>query len=233
MPAKLAIGGQQPLIVFARLDRAHRQDESWLDAVGQRPGGHRRWNAFGYDLDLVLEARNLVQLEQITPRRLRRHDDGGRLAQRPRKHGAEVHPLLPRHLLGPDAECKVVDEDGRGRRAGVPEGWAGPVRIKDGVAFELRLDHREPPRLHHELVAIGRQHSLAVELPKGRRSIAAAQEDEPVAGAAFNQGSRELDRHRQHPHALGPPAGRDVDREPAHHMNVEGKDPRAPSAGRG
>src|SRR5438093_12747218 len=68
---------------------------------------------------------------------------------------------------------------------------------------------------------VRRKDRLAIEILKRFRPLAAAQQHELVAGIMLDKRPRQLDRHRQHPHPLGPPTGGQIDGEPAHHMNVE------------
>src|SRR5439155_19538599 len=91
---------------------------------------------------------------------------------------SKVDPLLPWDLGGADSEREVVDEDRGRRRARAPERRARPVRGKDGVALEQRLDRGKPPKLERELVAVRREDRLAVEISQRRRSLPAAQKDE-------------------------------------------------------
>ena len=92
------------------------------------------------------------------------HEDRAGLVERTLQDSSKVEPLLPGDLGGADSERQVVDEDRGRRRARAPERRARPVRVKDGVALEQRLDRGKPPKLERELVAIRREDRLAVEI---------------------------------------------------------------------
>src|SRR5947207_4168083 len=177
---KVAIGREQPRVVLARFDGTDREDKPRIDALWERPGGHRGRHSFRYHLDLFLEPGNPVELEQVAPRRLGGNENRRGLAERWRECGAKVKPLLPGHLAWPDPKGEVVNEDRGRRRAVAPEWRAGPVRVEDGVCLQLGLHRGQPSRFQDQLVAIRREDRLAIELAERFRPLPAAQEHELV-----------------------------------------------------
>ena len=208
--------GQQTRVVLARLDRADGEDEPRLDPLWQLARGGRRAQAFRHDAHAALEAGQRVAGQEVATRGFGRNEHRARALQRRRQDGAEVGALLPRHLGRAQPECQVVDVDRRRWRLRPPPGWARPVRIKDGVAAHLRLDRRQPAGLEDDLVPVGREYGVTVEVGQGGRPLPAAEEGELVAIAAGHEGFGELDRDREHADPLRSPARGDVDCEAGH-----------------
>jgi len=140
------------------------------------------------------------------------------MLERGTQDGAEVHALLPGHLGGAQAEGEVVNEDGGGGRSGAAPGRTRPVRVQDRVAAQVRLDLGQPAQLQSQLVAVGRQDRLALEVAQALRALAAAQKGVGVSVSLFDQRVGELGGHCDHADPR-PPAGGDVDREPRHRLD--------------
>src|SRR5262249_12257453 len=99
---------------------------------------------------------------------------------------------------------------------------------------EHRLDVGHAGGLDRELVAVGQEHRLAVEIAERVRSLPAADQYEPIFATVGDQRPRQLDRHREHADTLRAPTGGHIDRESGHEMNLSDRRTRlreAPMAG--
>src|SRR5260370_2920235 len=100
----------------------------------------------------------LVGGQQVGGGGRRRHQDRRRLLERRAEHGAEIRPLLPRHLAGTEAESEVVDEDRGWRGASPASRRAWPAGVPGGGPTEPPVPHPPPPRLPTRPAPLGGGH---------------------------------------------------------------------------
>src|SRR3981081_3173489 len=143
--------------------------------TGSRPAGRGpaggsagcgRGRALGDPVDLGFETGELVEVEQVPPRGLRRDQHRCSLPNTAPQHRTHVGTLLPGDLLWSLPEGEVVDEDRRRRRVSMAKRRARPVRIENGVALEVGFHLRQPAGFQGQLVAVGREYGITVETPQ-------------------------------------------------------------------
>ena len=208
-PRDRAVGGDQPAVILPSLQRPDREYVARFDALGEGPRGGQRRRSLGDRMDAVGQPGVGIAVEKVRSRCQGGHQHRLRFPQRRRQDRAEVGTLLPGHLIRPEPEGEVVDEECRRGRPGPASGGRRPVRVEDGVQPTPRFDRREPEQLVGDLMAVGREHRLVAMRQPGH-ALLAAEDGEALRPGLRQQCLAEGDGVRDHADAR-PPAGGEID----------------------